>query len=241
MEKTWGERAKPKKIRVRFPDGTELCYSSVKKTFLETLRRIGVTRLSQVHLEVCHLPMFSQKIYERYKDFMEPIGDGWYVNTQGDTHNKFAQLRSINRQLNLGLEIDMSENFKGQKVYRGSKGMSVLEVAFPDHIVIGEENTGETFTQCIWHLGIDTVRKLDLKHGGKNLITAAKVYKGQVQIGENRWLVLPSSLKDKVKILRVISAMLHIKLDITCFSTSESKGYKRIGNRKNKNDLPSDF
>ena len=225
-------RAKPQKLRVTFPDGTIYCYSSVKETFLETLRKIGASKLSKVKLEVCHLPMFTKTQYELYKDFMEPVGDGLYVNIQGNTYNRYSQLVSINNQLNLGLQIDLSSDIKGERIARGSKGMAVLEVTFPDHTVIGEESTSETFMQCIWHLGIDNVRKLNLKQGGKDLITAAKLYKGQVQIDENRWLVIPGSLKDKVKILRVIGLMLHIKMDITSFSTSESKSYKRIGSQK---------
>lgn len=233
-------RAKPQKLRVTFPDGTIFCYSSVKETFLETLRKIGADNLSKVKLEVCHLPMFTQKPYNLYKDYMEPIGDGWYVNTQGNTYNRYSQLVSINNQLDLRLQIDLCSDVKGQRIARGPKGIAVLEVSFPDYTVIGEENTGETFMQCIWHLGIEAVRKLNLKHGGKDLITTANLYKGQVQIDENRWLVIPSSLRDKVKILRVIGAMLHIKLDIVSFSSNENKIYKRIGNlnsrRKNRNE-----
>lgn len=175
-----------KKIRVRFPDGTVYCYSSVKETFLETLKKIDPKKLYEVKLEVCHLPMFTRLVkgtaYELYKDFMEPIGNGWYVNIQGDTYNKYVQLKNISEQLGLGLEIDLSEDFKGEKVARGSKGMAVLEVTFPDHTVIGEDNTNETFTQCIWHLGIDNVRKLNLKHGGKDLITSSKLYRGKYKL-----------------------------------------------------------
>lgn len=224
-------RAKPQKLRVTFPDGTIYCYSSVKETFLATLRKIGADKLSRVKLEVCHLPMFSQTVYELYKDFMEPIGDGWYVNTQGSTYNRYSQLVSINNQLGLDLTIDLSPDIKGEKISRGSRGLSVLEVIFPDHTTIGEENTAETFMQCIWHIGIDRVKKLNLKQGGRDLITSSNLYKGQVQIDENRWLIIPAALKDKVKILRVISAMLHIKMDITSFSTNESKSYKRIGSK----------
>lgn len=144
MDEPLRGRTKPKKLRVTFPDGTIYCYSSVKETFLMTLRKIGADKLSRVKLEVCHLPMFSQEAYKFYENYMEPIGDGWFVNTQGDTSNHYAQLMIINNQLNLGLQIDMSSDIKGERVSRGSKGMAVLEVTFPDNTVIGEENTGET-------------------------------------------------------------------------------------------------
>lgn len=224
-------RAKAQKLRVTFPDGTVYCYSSVKETMLETLRKIGADQLSKVKLEVCRLPMFTQTPYELYKDFMEPIGDGWYVNVQGNTYNHYAQLISINNQLDLGLKIDIGSDIKGERVARGPKPTVVLEVTLPDHTVIGEESTGETFMQCIWHLGIDAVRRLNIKHGGKDLITSTKLFNGQVQVDENRWLLIPPSLNDKVKILRVIGAMLHINMDIVSFSSNESKSYKRIGNR----------
>jgi hypothetical protein len=233
-EKSVIGRSKPKKLRVRFPDGVEFCYSSSKETFLETLRKIGGEELSHVKLEVCHLPMFSQKIYERYKDFMEPIGEGWYVNTQGDSYTKFLQLMTINKQLNIGLEIDMSEDFKGERVKRGERSMCILEVEFPDGETIGEENTAETFMQCIWKLGIDKVMRLNLKQGGKDLITFTKQYNGQVQVDANRWLIIPGSLKDKVKLLRVIGVMLHLRIKITHYSDSEAKQYKKIGSGRAK-------
>lgn len=225
------KRKKLKKIRVIFPDGTVFCYSSVKQTFLETLKKIGPEKLSKVNLEVCHLPAFSQQVYSLYKDFMEPIGGGWYVNTQGDTRVRYAQLVSINKQLGLGLTIDLSEDFVGAKVARGSRGLTLLEVTFPDNTVIGEESTTDTFLQCIWHLGIENVRKLNLKQGGKDLITMHNEYKGQVQVDQNRWLFVPGAIKDKVKILRVIGAMLHIGLIIDYISSTEGKGYKRIGDK----------
>lgn len=228
METAFQERAKSKKLRVVFPDGGIICYSSSKTTFVESLRLIGAEKLRSVDIEVCHLPIFSQTIYPDYKDFMEPIGDGWYVNTQGTTYNKYAYLKIISDQLGLGLQVEMSEDFKGERIHRGPKSLCVLEVTFPDKTVIGEDNTSETFMQCIWKLGIDRVKKLNLKQGGKDLITNTKQYNGQVQVDVNRWLIVPGALNDKVKLLRVISAMLHIKLEIESFSTSKTKAYKRI-------------
>lgn len=224
------ERSASKKLRVKFPDGTIICYTSSKQTFLETLRKIGGEKLGKVTLESGHLPLFTKTIYPLYERYMEPVGDGWYIkNGPGsDSNIKYAQLMSINKQLNLGLEIDLSNNFKGNSVPRGSKGICVLQVEFPDGTIIGEKNAAETFIQCIWNIGIENVRKLNLKYGGKDLIAFSKLYNNQVQIDTNKWLVVPSLLKDKVKLLNVIGAMLHINFKITSFSSSET-GYKRIG------------
>jgi hypothetical protein len=235
MEEKLRERAKSKKLRVIFPNGDIICYTSAKETFLETLRKIDANKLKTVKLEVCHLPIFSQTVYPRYKDFMEPVADGLYVNTQGNTYNKYVYLKIISDQLKLRLDVQMSEDFVAQKMHKGTKGLCVLEVTFPDGEIIGEVNTGETFMQCIWKLGIDKVRNLNLKQGGKDLITFSKLYNNQVQVNVDRWLIVPSSLKDKVKLLKVISAMLHIKLKIDSFSENERKTYRRIGPRFNFN------
>ena len=36
----------------------------------------------------------------------------------------------------------------------------------------------------------------------------------QIQIDSDKWIIVPNSTKEKVKLLRVIGAMLHIKMDI---------------------------
>ncbi len=226
------KREKRRKIRVMFPDGTVVCYTSVKQTYMETLKKIGPERLSRVDFEVCHLPLFSQHVYSLYADFMEPIGGGWYVNAIGDTRMRYAQLVSINKQLGLGLTIDWSEDLVGAKTARGAKPQTVLEVTFADGTVIGEENTLDTFVQCVGHLGIDNVRKLNLKHGAKDLITLRKTYRGQVQVDQDRWLLVPPVVKDRVKLLRVIGAMLHVDWKIDYFTTAENKSYRRIGDKR---------
>lgn len=211
-------RSKRQKLRVTFPDGEVICYTSSKKTYVETLKKIGADKVKDVYIEICHLPLFSQTIYPQYKGDMASIGDGWYVNLRGGTTNRYAQLKVISEKLNLGLQVDMSDDFKGETIHRGPKNLCVLEVTLPDGTTIGEKNSADTFMQCIWSLGIDKVRKLNLKHGGHDLITTAKLYPNQVQVDTDRWLIVPGAIKDKVKILTVIGAMLHVKLDITSFS-----------------------
>lgn len=55
-----------------------------------------------------------------------------------------------------------------------------------------------------------------------DLITFIKKTNYQVQIDENRWVIVPNTTKDKAKVLRTISVMFQIKLDITCFSTPKN-------------------
>lgn len=93
-----------------------------------------------------------------------------------------------------------------------------MQITFPDGTVIGEENTTETFMQCVWKIGIEKVRQLNLLHGGKPLITHNKQYNNQIQIDSNKWLLVPSATKDKVKLLKVMNIMLHLNMDILFIS-----------------------
>ncbi|MCI1684357.1 MAG: hypothetical protein LKI87_02290 [Prevotella sp.] len=214
MDESRRERAASKKLRVVFPDGDVICYTSATETFVETLKKIGPDALEKVKMVVCHLPMISREVYPRFKEYMRPIGGGWYVNTQGDTANKYMQLASIAQQLGLELTIDVSSDFKGQRVHRGSKGMPILEVTFPDGTTIGDASTLDTFLQCVWKIGIDKVERLKLEYGGKPVITTDKEFNGQIQVDNNKWLLVPGSTKDKVKLLKVINIMLHLQLKV---------------------------
>ena len=207
-------RSVPQKLRVSFPDGTIFCYTSVKETFVQSLIKIGTNNLQKIDLEIGHLPIFSKDIYPKYKKWMEPIGDGWYVNTQSDTDQKYRQLYTISQQLGINLTIDMSADLKGEKVSRGTRNLTVLEVTFEDNTVIAEENTTDTFIQCIWKIGIKEIQRKNIMHGGNPLITNSQKFKGQVQIDADKWLIVPGLIKDKVKLLKVIGAMLNIKMDI---------------------------
>ena len=214
MEERLREREKPQKLRVIFPDGETLCYTSSKETFVQTLRRIGIDRLSTVDIMADGAPMITKTIIPKHQKYMESLGDGWYVNIGGSTHTKYMRLKSISEKLNLGLIIDKSDDFKGDKVSRGSKGVSFLQVSFPDGTVIGESNTTETFFETIIKIGIERVEKLNLIYNKKNLITSSQQYNSQVQIAKDKWLVIPASTKDKVKMLNVMNVVLHLGIKI---------------------------
>ena len=214
MEERLREREKPQKLRVIFPDGETLCYTSSKETFVQTLRRIGIDRLSTVDIMADGAPMITKTIIPKHQRHMESLGDDWYVNIGGSTHTKYMRLKSISEKLNLGLIIDKSDDFKGEKVSRGSKGVSFLQVSFPDGTVIGESNTTETFFETVIKIGIERVERLNLTHNKKNLITSSQQYNSQVQIAKDKWLVIPASTKDKVKMLNVMNVVLHLGIKI---------------------------
>ena len=214
MEERLREREKPQKLRVVFSDGETICYTSSKETFIQTLRKIGIDQLTTVDIMADGAPMITKTIIPRHQKYMESLGEGWYVNINGSTHTKYMRLKIISEKLNLGLTIDKSNDFKGEKVSRGSKGVSFLQINFPDGTVIGESNTTETFFEAVIKIGIERVEKLNLTHNKKNLITSSQQYSSQVHIAKDKWLLIPGSTKDKVKMLNVMNVVLHLGMNI---------------------------
>lgn len=210
-------RAKKKYLRVTFPNGEEICYKNATSTMIATLNKIGEDKFPLIKLELCHLPLLSREIYPKYKKDMKPICDGWYLNAQSNSDSKFMQLKAINDQLELGLKIELGDDFETQEEpekEKRSKTKDKLLIKMPDGEYIANDSALETFLETVWQLGIDDIRKKELSWGGNPLITRTKIANNQVQVDSDRWIIVPNTTRDKVKLLRVIGAMLHVKMEI---------------------------
>ena len=218
MEENLRQRAVKKQLRVTLPDGRVICHKSVTMTYVEALTEIDSSYYEKINMENCHLPLLSKEVYPRFEEWMKPLKDGWYVNTQSDTDQKYLQLRSIAKQLNIPLEVEIGQNFitSDVKVKQKSKKRDTkLLVKFPDGEYIGEGNPIDTFLQTIWKIGVEEIRRKGLEYKGKPLITVSKQYNGQVQIDTNRWLTIPPQTIDKYKMLRIVDSMMRIGLEIS--------------------------
>ena len=149
---------------------------------------------------------------------MKPVGEGWNLNGQSNYDNKYLQLRSISDQLSLGLIVELGTDFETQinpNKEKKSRTKDKLLVKFPDGEYVANDSALDTYLETIWKLGIDNIMRKHLTWGDKDLITTSQVAKGQVQVDERRWVMVPNMTKDKAKLLRVVAAMLHIKVEIT--------------------------
>lgn len=210
-------RAKRKKLRVTFPNGEVICYNSVAATMVETLNRIGAEKFPLIKLEVNYLPLISKEIYPKYEKYMKPLRDGWYLNTQPNTDSKFILLKAINEQLSLGLNIELGEGFEVQEEpnkVKKTKSKGKLLVTMPNGDKITNNSTVQTFLEVIKHLGVEDIKNKHLQWGGNPLITNTQIVNNQMQIDSNRWIIVPNTTKEKVKLLRVIGAMLHVNMEI---------------------------
>ncbi len=86
---------------------------------------------------------------------------------------------------------------------------------FPDGEYVANGSALDTYLETIWKLGVDDIMRKHLSWGGKDLITTQQVANAQVQVGERRWVMVPNMTKDNAKVLRVVSAMLRINIEVT--------------------------
>ena len=218
MEEVKRGRAKKKFIRVTFPSGKVICYKSTTDTMVAVLQELGGGVISKIKLELCHLPLVSKEIYPKYRKWMKPICDGWYINTQSNSDSKFLQLVAINTQLSLHLIIELGDDIEADEnpnKEKRTKSKDKLLVKFPDGQYFANNSALDTFLEVVWEIGIDNIKRKELSWGGNPLVTTSKMFNNQVQVDSQRWIIVPNTTKDKVKLLRVIGAMLHINMEIT--------------------------
>ena len=218
MEEVKRGRAKRKLLRVTFPNGKVVCYKSTTDTMIATMQELGDGVIANIKLLSCHLPLLSKEIYPRYKEWMKPVCNGWYLNTQSNSDTKFLQLNAINEQLSLGLKIELGEDFIAQdnpNKEKRTRTKGEILVKLPDGQCFANNSITNTFLELIREIGIDKIKQKELTWCGKPLITTSKMFNGQVRIDNERWIIVPNTTKDKVKLLRVIGAMLRINMEIT--------------------------
>lgn len=218
MEEVKRDRARRKLLRVTFPNGKVLCYKSTTDTMIATMQELGDGVIANIKLQSCHLPLLSKEIYPKYKEWMKPVCNGWYLNTQSNSDTKFLQLNAINEQLSLGLKIELGEDFVAQdnpNKEKRTRTKGEILVKLPDGQCFANNSITNTFVEVIREIGIDKIKQKELTWCGKPLITTSKMFNGQVRIDNERWIIVPNTTKDKVKLLRVIGAMLRINMEIT--------------------------
>ena len=218
MDENLRQRATKKLLRVTMPDGTVICHKSATMTMIDVLIAIGSENFSNITTENCHLPLLSKEIYPRYKEYMKPVCDGWYINAQSDTSQKYMQLISIKKQLGSSMEIEMGSNFitsEAKVVQKPKKKDDKLLVKFPNDEYAWGENPIDTLIDAIWQIGPENIRRKELMFKDKPIITLSKQFNGQVQVGQNYWLTVPNLTKDKYKMLRIIDVMMRLGLEIS--------------------------
>ena len=93
-------------LRVTFPTGTVIEEAKAKTTFAKTIQRIGLMRVRSLGITFCGVPIVSNTLDRKYGKAQISMGDGLYVMTHSNTHDKKKQLCRISKELNLGLKVE---------------------------------------------------------------------------------------------------------------------------------------
>lgn len=207
-----------KLLRVTFPDGTVLCYKNVTMTFVEALRKIGVDKLQNVHLDIYKRPIITREIYEGFEADIKPLDNGWYVFACGDSTEKYLRLTTIINQLQLeGITVEIGTDFETSNMKGFSKArkkVGGLLIQFADGEFVGGESPKDSYIQALTKIGLDTICYKGFEDRGEELVTRYNKYKGQVQSG-GKWITIPGQTKDKIRALERISQKLNLGLKIT--------------------------
>ena len=207
-----------KLLRVSFPDGTVLCYKNVTMTFVEALRKIGVDKLQNVHLDIYKRPIITREIYEGFEADIKPLDKGWYVFACGDSTEKYLRLTTIINQLQLeGITVEIGTDFETSNIKGFSKArkkVGGLLIQFADGEFVGGESPKDSYIQALTKIGLDTICYKGFEDRGEELVTRYNKYKGQVQSG-GKWITIPGQTKDKIRALERISQKLNLGLKIT--------------------------
>lgn len=214
-------RGKKQRLKVTFSDGTEICDVSATVTMMQAIDKIGVERVAALGMEVCHVPLISKEITPRYAEWTKEIkpGCGWYLMAQSDTRQKYMQLKSIFLQLGISATIELGdfETFasdKNESKRKVHKKKSKLCVTFADGFVVCDKDHQHVYLDTIRYVGIDKVKKTNLQIAGKPIIAKERKSTSQILLSTGEWLAVPTQVKDKYKILKVISSMTHTPFEV---------------------------
>lgn len=210
-------RSQKKVLRVSFPDGTIYCYKNATITFTESLRKLGADNVAGLNMEWRHNSLCSKTSIPGYEQYMKPLDNGWLVNTQSDTSEKYLILKSVASKLGAECTVEIGEDFETSNTKgftKSRKKIGGLLIQFADGEFIGGVSPKDSYIQAIIKIGLDTINYKGFEDHGQELVTRYNKYRGQVQSGD-KWITIPGQTKDKILALQRISLKLNLGLKIT--------------------------
>lgn len=210
-------RSQKKILRVSFIDGTVYCYKNATITFTEAVRKIGADKVAGLNIEWRHNDLCSKEPIPGYEQYMKPLDNGWLINTQSDTSEKYLIIKSIISKLGVDCTVELGEDFETSKTkgfIKKKQRVGGLLIQFADGEFVGGDSPKDSYIQAITKIGLDTICYKGFEDHGQELVTRYNKYKGQIQSGD-KWITIPVQTKDKVSALQRISLKLNLGLKIT--------------------------
>lgn len=223
-------RAKRKRLKVIFSDGTTICYKNATTTYVEAIKKIGPEVFASAGLEIGYLPVVSTECYERYKKYMMPLTDGWWVNTQSDSSQKYLQLRSVKAKLGLDYDVQLAEDFDEYDVPVEKKPriQDSICAVFDDTDYIFEKHNEDVFAKTVEKIGAERIMQRCIEYQGKEIVTRYNKYPKQKKLDCGLWVTIPNMTKDMKRAIDYIGAKFQIQVRAVSYSEHMEKLKKII-------------
>ena len=201
-------------MKVTFPDGTIYCDEESSETLKQAILHIGIEKVVSAGLEVSKEPLLTKNVNPKYAKYYKPIDNEWYITLQSDTSIRMRQLLALNIRLGLNMKVEIGTELVARtKVSNRTKVRHYLFVKIEDGTTFDGKNQIESFVEVIEHIGPDKVKRLCWRD--EPLITNYQKNKYQVKLKNGEWLTVPNSIKEKYKMLYLISSFTKIKMKLT--------------------------
>jgi len=227
-----------KGLRVIFSDGTVIWNSQAIVTFIETLRKIGLSRIPEIGIVHSGYNLVS-------KEKREPVpgriwqheSDGWYIYSNMSNSIKIEDLRTISNYYHLGLTIEEVKPSPDNVINPMTamvqdSGLSDAILITPQNIsdvkgrdmritvngrVFQKRNAIQTFIEALKFIGLDEVAKVGIMCSGYNLVDTRQRQDGgrrwQQREG-SKWVYVYFSNETKANYLMQIADALKVNIKI---------------------------
>ena len=227
-----------KGLRVIFSDGTVIWNSQAIVTFIETLRKIGLSRIPEIGIVHSGYNLVSKKKREPVPGrIWQHESDGWYIYSNMSNSVKIEDLRTISNYYHLGLTIEevkpSSENvINPTTAMVQDSGLSDAILITPQNIsdvkgrdmritvngkVFQERNAIQTFIEALKFIGLDEVAKVGIMCAGYNLVDTRQRLddnKRWQQCEGSKWVYVYFSNETKANYLMQIADALKVNIKI---------------------------
>jgi hypothetical protein len=95
------------KIRVTLPDGRTIQEGRVSQTLVDVVKHVGAENVRSLDILINKDNLITNKVAPAYENSVKPLGNGLFVHTNSSTQTKFAQIKQISNDLNLGLLVEL--------------------------------------------------------------------------------------------------------------------------------------
>lgn len=211
-------------FKVIFPDGVVVYERTDIRTFIESLKKMDLERISSSDSCPKHHDYKVVDTRERTgKTRTQKYVDGYYIITQLKTEEKISDLIAISDHFGLGIKIEQlgQRRERAPKTDTGETGRravrTILRVSFPDdNCVITNPTAASTFVEAVKHMGLQRVQDTGIKIHGALVVSdsPSDTHPEESYPVDNRFVNTHGSTVTKQKTLKEIAERLHIKMDV---------------------------